>query len=105
MLGDLDRPVLIVCDEAMAQRIPGCQLIWMPADLDAQLRPPAAAARADPGHPDDPRPGRQHARMSGGKPGSTAAGPGELRGRLRDEADQDLAELTPTQASQLRSAF
>jgi pimeloyl-ACP methyl ester carboxylesterase len=42
MLGDLDRPVLIACDEEMARRIPGCRLIWMPGvDHLPPLREPA----------------------------------------------------------------
>jgi len=46
MLGDLDRPVLIACDEEMARRIPGCQLIWMPGvDHLPPLREPALVTR------------------------------------------------------------
>lgn len=46
MLGDLDRPVLIACDEEMARRIPGCQLIWMPGvDHLPPLREPALITR------------------------------------------------------------
>jgi 3-oxoadipate enol-lactonase len=46
MLGDLDRTVLIACDEEIARRIPGCQLIWMPGvDHLPPLREPALITR------------------------------------------------------------
>jgi pimeloyl-ACP methyl ester carboxylesterase len=42
MVGDRDYPPLIACDEEMARRIPGCQLIWMPGvDHLPPLREPA----------------------------------------------------------------
>jgi len=47
LVGDLDRPVLIACDEEIARRIPGCQLISMPGvDHLPSLREPALVARA-----------------------------------------------------------
>ncbi|GAA0686554.1 hypothetical protein GCM10010193_45520 [Kitasatospora atroaurantiaca] len=30
MVGDLDRPTLIACNEEVAERIPGCRLVRMP---------------------------------------------------------------------------
>ncbi len=30
LVGDLDRPALIACNEAVAARIPGCRLVRMP---------------------------------------------------------------------------
>jgi pimeloyl-ACP methyl ester carboxylesterase len=45
MVGDLDRPVLIACDEEIARRIPGCQLIRLPGvDHLPTLREPALIA-------------------------------------------------------------
>lgn len=46
MLGDLDRPALIECDEAMAKRISGCELIRMPGvDHLPAVRDPALVAK------------------------------------------------------------
>lgn len=45
MVGDLDRPPLIACDEEMAARIPGCRLIRMPGvDHLPPLRVPGLIA-------------------------------------------------------------
>jgi 3-oxoadipate enol-lactonase len=45
LVGDLDRPVLIACNEEMARRIPGCQLIRLPGvDHMPSLREPALIA-------------------------------------------------------------
>jgi 3-oxoadipate enol-lactonase len=46
MIGDLDRPALIAADEQIAQRIPGCQLVWLPGvDHLPPLREPALITR------------------------------------------------------------
>jgi 3-oxoadipate enol-lactonase len=47
MVGDLDRPVLIACNEEMARRIPGCQLVRLPGvDHMPSLREPAMIAKS-----------------------------------------------------------
>jgi pimeloyl-ACP methyl ester carboxylesterase len=46
MVGDRDRPMLIACDEEMAGRIPGCELIRMPGvDHLPTLRAPELVMR------------------------------------------------------------
>jgi 3-oxoadipate enol-lactonase len=46
LVGDLDRPALIACNEEIARRIPGCQFSWMPGvDHLPSLREPELVAR------------------------------------------------------------
>lgn len=47
LVGDLDRPPLIACNEEIARRIPGCRLVLMPGvDHLPTLREPALIAAA-----------------------------------------------------------
>ena len=47
LIGDLDRPALIACDEAIAAGIPGCELIRLPEVGNyPSLRDPEAVTRA-----------------------------------------------------------
>ncbi|MHB1596331.1 MAG: alpha/beta fold hydrolase [Streptosporangiaceae bacterium] len=47
LVGDLDRPALIACDEAIAAGIPGCELIRLPrVDHYRSLREPEAVTSA-----------------------------------------------------------
>jgi 3-oxoadipate enol-lactonase len=47
LVGDLDRPALIACDEAVAAGIPGCELIRLPGvDHYPSLRDPQTVTRA-----------------------------------------------------------